>query len=160
MYVSKEFPEPTSDSKVTLREVTADTVEIICRLSVAEEDREYIAPNGTSIAEAHFWPDLAWFRAIYADETPVGFIMFHLEPEKDFFFLWRFMVDQRYQGMGFGKRALELGIDFIRTHPNAKSLYTSYIEREGHPGGFYKKLGFVGTEDINVEGEVALKLEL
>ena len=27
-----------------------------------------------SISEAHFWPT-GWFRAIYADDTPVGFVM-------------------------------------------------------------------------------------
>ena len=159
MYVEPEFQKPTVDSKVTLRKVTGDTVGIICRLSVAKEDEDFIASNGISIAEAHFWPEIAWFRAIYADETPVGFIMFHVEPEKDMFFLWRFMVDRHFKGMGFSRKALELGIDFIRTHPT-KALYTSYIEREGDPGGFYEKAGFARTDDITVEGEVALKLEL
>ncbi|MEW5699369.1 hypothetical protein [Pseudomonas synxantha] len=39
--------------------------------------RSMIADNGASIAEAHF-SENAWFRAIYADETLIGFIMLHI----------------------------------------------------------------------------------
>ena len=57
--------------EVTLREITAETVRAICNLDVAPEQRGYVAPNAVSIAQAHFQPR-AWFRAVYAAETPVG----------------------------------------------------------------------------------------
>lgn len=61
-------------SVVTLREITADTVRGITSLEVSEEQGKFGAPNGVSIAEAHF-NEGAWFRAIYAGETLVGFVM-------------------------------------------------------------------------------------
>lgn len=70
--------EPTvnQDARITLREVTAETVNAILRLSVKEHQKQLVASNAVSIAQAHFRPE-AWFRAIYADETPVGFVMLY-----------------------------------------------------------------------------------
>ena len=48
---------------VELREVTAETVRAICRLTVAAGQDQFVAPNAVSIAEAYFHPT-AWFRAI------------------------------------------------------------------------------------------------
>lgn len=80
-------------SNITIREVTKDTVLEICRLSLFEDQKQFVASNAFSIAQAHFQPDYAWFRAIYADNTPIGFIMFGMDSRDDFCFLWRFMID-------------------------------------------------------------------
>jgi diamine N-acetyltransferase len=144
---------------VTLREVTKDTVYDVCRLQVAAEQREYVAENAFSIAQAHFEPK-AWFRAIYADETPVGFLMLSDDPDVPRYFLWRLMVDAAHQGRGFGRRAITLLVEYVRTRPDAHELLVSY-----HPGGprsprdFYLKQGFRDTERIE-DGEVVLSLPL
>ena len=69
-------PTPTAQSVISLREVSSDTVIAICLLKVHESQTKFVAGNSYSIAEAYF-SDHAWFRAIYADETPVGFLMLH-----------------------------------------------------------------------------------
>jgi diamine N-acetyltransferase len=150
--------KPSRESKVTLREVTEDTVRTICNLSVTEHQTSFVAPNAVSIAQAYF-SKYAWFRAVYADEEPVGFIMLHDDPEKPEYFLWRLMTDARYQGLGFGRRAMELLIEHVRTRPNATELMTSCLPGEGSPQGFYEKLGFELTGDKEDE-EVLLRLAL
>ncbi len=85
------------EATVTLREVTQETVNSILNLRVTKEQEPFVASNAVSIAEAHFSAD-AWFRAIYADETPVGFLMLSDQPDKGEYFLWRFMVDAQYLG--------------------------------------------------------------
>ena len=40
-----------------------------------------MANNAVSLAQAHFTPE-AWYRAIYAGETPVGFMMLDDDPAK------------------------------------------------------------------------------
>jgi len=128
---------------VSLREVTSETVRTICRLSdtLKPPQNHMVAPNAVSIAEAHFEPN-AWFRAIYADETPVGFIMLYDAPEDPVYFLWRLMVAAPYQGKGFGRRAVELLIDRVKTRPGATELGVSCHEGDDGPEGFYRKLGF------------------
>lgn len=149
---------PTRDSAVTLREVTAETVRTICELETTQAQRQFVAPNAVSIAQAHFAPE-AWFRGIYADDTPVGFVMLSDKPEIAEYFLWRYMIDRRWQRMGFGRRALALLIEHVRTRPGAKALLTSAVPGQGSPQPFYEKLGFVPTGDVE-DGEVVLRLAL
>ena len=131
--MTQNMPSPVpSDATVTLREVTKDTVYAVCRLQVAEEQREYVAENAFSIAQAHFEPK-AWFRAIYADETPVGFLMLSDDSDAPEYFLWRLMVDAAYQGNGFGRRAIELLAEYVRTRPAAHELLVKLSPRPEEP---------------------------
>lgn len=143
---------------ISLREITADTVRSICDLQVAECQRQFVAPNAVSIAQAHF-SENAWFRAVYAGDDPVGFVMLHDDPEKPEYFLWRFMIAEGHQGAGYGAAALRLVIDHVRTRPGASRFLTSVVQGEGSPQGFYEKQGFRSTGEV-VEGELVLVLEL
>ena len=111
-----------TDAVVTLREVTRENLDDILGLTVTSEQKNFIASNAVSIAEAHFYPEVTWFRAIYADETPVGFILLDDDPVKSFYAVWRFMIDARFQKHGFGKRALELVIEYVKTCPKNEAL--------------------------------------
>ena len=144
--------------EVSLREITRENLRPILDLSVTEAQDAFVAPNSVSIAEAHFAED-AWFRGIYADEEPVGFAMLSLRPDKPQYYLWRFMIDHRYQGMGFGFRAMELIVDFVRRQPNADSMILSYVKEEGGPRDFYAKLGFTDTGEEH-NGEWLMRLVL
>lgn len=146
-------------TEVTLREITKKTFFDILRLKVTPEQERFVAPVSVSIAEAHYSPDVAWFRAIYFDETPVGFVMLAADEAKASYFLWRFMVDARYQERGIGRRAIELVIEHVRTRPGATELVTSCGPGDGGPGPFYEKLGFVYT-GCEEEGELVMRREL
>jgi diamine N-acetyltransferase len=159
MGLSAAEPRPDLDAAVSLREVTADTVRAICNLEVAPWQERYVAPNTRSIAQAHFAPDLAWFRAIYADETPVGFLMLSDEPDEPRYFLWRFMIDARYQRHGYGRQALELLVAHVRTRPGARELLVSCVPGEGSPCPFYERFGFVYT-GANEHRELVMRLPL
>ena len=89
-----------------LREVTKDNVRDVIALEVAQEQSSYVATNAKSIAEAHFEPK-AWFRAIGAGDALVGFAMVYRDPTAATFYIWRFMIDARHQGRGYGRRAME-----------------------------------------------------
>ncbi|NNE42788.1 MAG: GNAT family N-acetyltransferase [Gemmatimonadetes bacterium] len=156
--------DPPRDATVTLREITEDTVRPILKLKVAETQRRFVADNAISLAEANFSP-AAWPRAIYADETPVGFLMLydaHLLPEdqrKSFYYLWRFMIDERYQRSGFGRRAIELLVDHVRSRPGAQQLALTFVPGPGAPSRFYRTLGFRETGKEH-DGELEMVLDL
>jgi diamine N-acetyltransferase len=154
-----ENERPGRESLVSLREVTAETVRSIVGLKVLPEQEQFVAPNGLSISQAYFQREQAWFRAIYAGDTPVGFLMLYDDPEEPEYFLWRFMIDAHYQGLGFGKRALDLLVAHVRTRPGATSLGTSCVPKPGGPCPFYERYGFkyTGEED---DGELVMRLEL
>jgi diamine N-acetyltransferase len=145
---------------VTLREITGETVVQICNLSdtLSDQQQRMVAPNARSIAQAHFEPK-AWFRAIYADETPVGFVMLYDDPDGPEYFLWRLMVAAPHQGKGYGRRAVEQLVEYVRTRPGAEQLLTSYVPIEGGPEGFYRKLGFEPTGQV-IDHEIVMRLAL
>lgn len=151
--------EPTADSLVSLQEVDEENLVAVLKLSVKEAQKNFVAANAVSIAEAYFARERAWFRAIYAGDTPVGFLMLEDKPDEPQYFLWRLMIDSRYQGLGFGQKAVELLAEHVKTRPNAKELLTSFVPADGGPGPFYHKLGFVETGDI-IDDEVVAKLDL
>jgi diamine N-acetyltransferase len=117
-----------------------------------------VAPNAISIAQAHF-SEHAWFRAIYADDTPVGFLMLYDDPQEQEYFLWRLMIAGPHHGKGFGRRAIALLADYVRTRPGAIVLETSCGQGPGSPEGFYRKLGFERNGEMLGE-EVGLSLVL
>ncbi len=160
MSQSTDPPEKTltAAAVVSLREITADTLRAILRLKVRPDQEKFVADNATSIAQAYFEPK-AWFRAIYADETPVGFLMLYDDPDKPVYYLWRFMIDARYQRLGFGRQALQQVIDHVRGRPGATSLGLDYSPGEGNPQPFYARFGFVETGEV-VDGEQIMSLEL
>ena len=108
--------ENDHNAEVSLREITSETVVQICRLSdtLSEREQKMVAPNAISIAQAHF-SDKAWFRAIYADEMAVGFIMLYEDSENPEYFLWRLMIAGPYQGKGYGRKAIELLVEYVKT---------------------------------------------
>lgn len=156
--MSEEGKIPGPDAVVTLREITKKTVRSIIDLKVAPEQDNFVAPNAVSIAQAHF-EEKAWFRAIYADETPVGFVMLFDDAEKPVYYLWRYMIDAKYQGRGYGRFAINLLIDYVKTRPGAKELLVTYVPGEGSPEKFYEKVGFVNT-GVEHDGEWEMKLVL
>jgi diamine N-acetyltransferase len=138
-------------SDIHFERITAKTVLPICKLSetLSPEQRTMVADNAVSIAQAHFSENV-WMRAIYADETPVGFLMLHIG--SDYWdgidcpgvFLWRFMIAGSEQKKGYGKRAMELLFDHLKAL-GIPEVYTSCDRGDESPEKFYRKLGFTPT---------------
>ena len=145
--------------KIELREVTRDNLRQVLRLEVAPEQEKFVASNAISIAQAHFHPGEAWFRAIYDGDEPVGFVMLEDKPAERRYTLWRFMIDARHQRRGLGQRALELVFDHVRTRPGATEIYTSCVDAPGGPGPFYERMGFAYTGELD-EGERVMRRPL
>jgi len=126
-------------TSITLREITKDNYEDVCRLEVADDQKRHLSSNTESILESKFHESLTP-RAIYSNDVPVGFIMGERTSEKEIE-IFRFMIDQKYQKRGFGRTALELvfsevkqleGVTQIQIcyHPDneiAKRLYLSAV---------------------------------
>lgn len=142
---------------VELREITAETVRTICGLDVAEEQRGNVAPVAVSIAQAHFEPR-ATFRAIYAGDDPVGFILWR-DDKPGTAYLWRFMIDRQHQGKGYGRDALEQVFAMLTTR-GITTLSASVVRGEHGPLGFYLSIGFIEANEVTSSGEWLLRKSL
>ena len=135
---------------INLREITSKNLKSIIDLNVKDDQKDYVASNSVSIAQGHYSKS-AWFKGIFNDDRPVGFVMLDLIEEENKCFLWRFMIDRKYQGKGFGKIALTQVIDFVRSLNLYTYIATSYVPAENGAGGFYKNFGFIESEEITKE---------
>lgn len=75
------------------------------------------------------------------------------------YFLWKLLIDERYQGNGYGAAAIDEVVSYLKTRPGADVLFTSCSDGPGSPRGFYLKYGFTDTGRV-MWGENVLALDL
>ena len=81
---------------------------------------------------------------IYEQDNLIGFAM--LRKYSDIgYFLWNYAIDIKYQNKGYGRQALQLGIEYIRDNYNAKEIYTGVVPGNDVAKGLYESVGFKST---------------
>lgn len=99
---------------------------------------------------------------VYCEDTPVGFVMIADEVEgPDYIphYLWKLLIDERYQRRGFGTATLDLVVEYFRGRPGAEALTTSAGQGAGSPIAFYERYGFARTGELHGD-EIVLRLAL
>ncbi len=77
------------------------------------------------------------------------------------YYLWKLLIDESFQGRGYGAATLDAVVAYLGTRPGADVLYTSCADGPGSPRGFYLRYGFTDTGRIMWgENVLALNLEL
>ena len=148
---------------IYLKEITKDNLFDVIKLSemLDEKQKRCVAHNAISIAEAYVKPQ-AWPRAIYDDETLVGFVMLALhdddivESDQPSYLLWRFMIAKPYQSKGYGKKVLDLIMEKAK-QDKQKYLYTSCMMEDDMPYQFYLSYGFEDIHEKDGEEEILRK---
>jgi diamine N-acetyltransferase len=141
---------------VELREVTGETVRDICRLKTTPEQEAFVAPNAVSIAEAYFEPK-AWFRAIYTDGAPVGFVMLHDDRERQRYYLWRLLIDATTSAAARARQRSSWSCG--SADPSRRDRADRELGRGRRAWGLLPGLGFVLTGEVD-DGEVVARLPL
>lgn len=154
-----------------LERVTGKNVWDILKLRVSEEQRSFVAGNDVSIIEAYTaitGNGYAFPFGLYAGETPVGFLMIGFDTDdfwedappiaKGNYNLWRLMIDQRFQGQGYGTEAVRLALELIRTRPcgEAEFCWLSYEPENKTAAQLYRSFGFVETGEMDGEELIAV----
>ena len=131
---------------INLRDITKKNLISIIDLDVSKHQKDQVASNAVSIAQGNYSKS-AWFKGIFNDDIAVGFVMLDLIIEENECFLWRFMIDKKYQGKGFGKIALTQIIDYVKSLKVFDYIKTSYVPKEKGAEGFYRNFGFIDCEE-------------
>jgi diamine N-acetyltransferase len=149
---------------VSLRPIDEANRDAVEALEVSPEQQRFVSTAADSIREAAREPDgRALYWAIYADETPVGFVMISDDVGGPGYFpqyLWKLFIDERYQGRGYGTATLDLIADYFRGRPEVEIMRTSCGLGEGSPLGFYEGYGFEQTGQIVFDNEILLQYDL
>ena len=162
------------NNMLRIEKINGKNVWEILKLRVSESQKEFVAANDVSIIEAYTTITANGFAfpfGIYDGKTPVGFMMIGYDsadywedtPDiaRENYSLWRLMIDENYQKKGFGREAVGLGLDFIKSFPCGKSecCWLSYEPENEVARQLYRSFGFVETGDM-VGGEIIAVLKL
>ena len=147
----------------------------VVNLKVFRYQKNFVADNMVSITQAYSVRDTetkAFPFAICNEKRPVGFLMigfneaasydaFDVAPPeslKNNYSIWRLMIDKRYQKRGYGREAIGLALDFIRTWPCGKAEYCeiSYEPENEVAAKLYRSLGFVENGETDGDETVAV----
>ena len=161
---------------IHLEKISPANVWDVLDLKVKKAQKSFVASNDISIVQAYAAIGTgctAFPFAICNDKKAVGFLMIgHNEavlydsydncksPEalKNNYSLWRLMIDKRYQGRGYGREAIKLALEFIRTWPCGKAEYCelSYEPENEVAAKLYHSFGFVENGEMDGNEVVAV----
>ena len=158
-----------------LEKIDAQNVWDVLDLKLRREQKHFVASNEISIVQAYTAAGTgcsAFPFAIYNDKRAVGFLMigfneaalYELDGEeapsalKNNYSLWRLMIDKRYQNRGYGREAIRLALDFVRTWPCGKAEYceVSYEQDNEIAANLYHSIGFAVNGEMDGDEIVAV----
>ena len=159
---------------ITLEKITyKNYIKVIWGLKVSKKQKNFVASNMCSLAEAYVAitnGGVALPFAIYKGKKPIGFLMIgyganeddfngedpaFIEMAKKSYCLWRFMIDKRYQRKGYGRRAMEVALDYIKSFPcgKADTCWLSYEPENEVAKKLYASFGFIEQPQFYNGGE-------
>lgn len=130
---------------IRLEEITRENIDEVLALKVDESQKSFVSTTGDSLAQAYVYPETAFPFAVYEDSTMVGFIMMGYYEVKEYYTLWKFMIDRRYQNKGYGRQALRLGIQYLQNRFDVSEIYTGVVPGNSVAKKLYESVGFVDT---------------
>ena len=157
-----------------LKKINRNNIVEILKLGVFDNQKSFVATNNSSIIEAYIAiteNNHVFTFGIYKGDTPIGFLMIGFDVNsgdegapkiaKGNYNIWRLMIDKKFQGKGFGKKAMDLALEFINNFPcgTAKYCWLSYENENDVARELYKSAGFVETDEKDGD-EIVAVLEL
>jgi diamine N-acetyltransferase len=151
---------------VCLRPITKETFQECIKLQLDASQKDFVAPNVYSLAQAKVNPLLTpWAiydreilgRDLGPDDTMVGFCMVQVMDGVGF--IVRLMVDQRFQRRGYGRAAMEDVIARLKKMPGLEIIGTSVLKTNTAADALYRSLGFVDNPMIDDPREQYLLLD-
>lgn len=143
---------------ITLREITSENWRECIGLSVKESQKGFVAPNVYSLAQAKVYPSYKPL-AIYHGDEMVGFTLYGVDPEDNEMGISRLMIDQKYQGKGYGRAALAQLLERIKQEVSPHAIYLSFEPENKNAEALYRSFGFEHTGEVE-GGELVMKLTL
>jgi diamine N-acetyltransferase len=120
----------------------------VCNLEVSKNQEDFVAENTWSLVESLYEGYVS--RVICAGDDVVGYFMWVQEtPVK--ISIWRFMVDQKFQNQGIGRKALNLALNEIKLIKSLREIEICYNPKNPVAKDFYSSFGFkeIGMDEDN-----------
>ena len=134
-----------------LRKITEDNFIDAFNLKLAEGQDRYVSHPIRSLAQAYVYREQCQPFGIYDGDAMVGYVMVIYDYDIPEYDIWHMMIDESYQGRGYGGAALDRVLDYIRTKPFGSSDRVTLTCNKDNAQALklYKSRGFTetGAED-------------
>lgn len=129
-----------------------------CPLTVKQGQSKFVSPCARILARAYAYREArSQAKLIYCDDTAVGMLLYYDCPERDAYDFSQLMIDQRYQGRGYGMEAAKQAIAEMKEDGTYHKICLCYIEGNDTARRMYEKLGFRETGERE-EDEIIMEL--
>ncbi|MFC9709206.1 GNAT family N-acetyltransferase [Paenibacillus sp. NPDC056933] len=146
--------------QVNLQRITPENELACIQLKPREDQLNLVASNADSLIHATKEITSKPF-GIFAEDRMVGFILFDNEIYNDgYYWILRFMIDEKYQGKGYAKLAIKEVISKLKERTDCKQIRVSHVPHNRVANALYKKSGFQETGEFEDNGDIILSYYL
>ena len=149
--------------EINLIDLTPDNWREVNSLKVKPEQQKYVAENVGILARAFAYrSDNSKVHVVSTGDIPIGLIMQRdiLLENKLICILDQFMIDGRYQGKGFGKKAMEVWLSMIKSDESYDSIDLCFVQGDIIAEKMYESLGFIRIFEDDDEDELVMSYKL
>lgn len=138
--------------------------EAVVALEVGDDQDDFVATNAESLEEADENPACVPLGVFSGSEPVViddlvGFAMYALDGDDGNWWIYRLMIDKRFQKRGFGRAALRAVVERMSAIPGCDAVYLGVYPENTAAANLYRQEGFRETGQILGE-ETVMRLEL
>lgn len=145
-----------SAEQVKLQPITQANELECMQLKPREDQLNLVASNADSLIHATKEITSKPY-GIFAEDRMVGFILFDNEIYNDgYYWILRFMIDEKYQGRGYAKLAINEVIHKLKERTDCKQIRVSHVPHNMVANALYKKSGFQETGEFEDNGDIIL----
>ena len=149
---------------IHLEKVDGSNYRSFIKLKVKDEQKRFVANNSNILAKAYAYYNDSTVYGIYNDDSAVGLAFAREYADDNFYIFDQLMIDEKYQGKGYGKKATELILKDLKDKNKYNKILLCYVEGDETAKNLYSSFGFEHTGIIDVcddgtkEIDMALKL--
>lgn len=117
----------------------------------------YVASNEDSLEEAEENPACVPL-IIRGEGEPVGFAMYALDEDDGNYWIYRFMIDARFQHKGYGRAALVRILAILSRLPECPCVILGVKPENEQARRLYERAGFRATGEV-IGGEIVMRYD-
>ncbi|HFH9999585.1 TPA: GNAT family N-acetyltransferase [Streptococcus suis] len=143
---------------IRLELVNKDNFDQVLDLEVAPKDQRRVASVEYSLAQAWLYRDSEdlFPYAVKSGQLTVGFLLLSYQPMENSYYIWRLLIDQKYQNQRFGKEVIRQVLQRARDDQQCHKVTVNYVIGNHKMRYILEKFGF---QPVGLDGQ-EMKMEL
>ena len=146
---------------INLKVINEDNFLDAFQLKLADGQEKYVSNPIRSLAQAYVYRKQCQPFGIYDGDEMVGYVMVIYDYDIPEYDIWHMMIDEKHQGKGYGKAAMQKCLEYIARKPfgNSGKVVLTCHNQNAAALSLYRKFGFKETGNSDDE-EIELALNL